>query len=93
MGGTTAGANGVTTESTPKNRVRVVQPPSYTKTLAAMVNHRPRRYNHRLLPEFLGGSDTIVAHRWYNLQDFRKSDSLHFSNPELYLMLTNSHIN
>ncbi|RWV95406.1 hypothetical protein GW17_00041974 [Ensete ventricosum] len=70
MGGITAGANSVTTESTPKNRVRVVQPPSYAKTLATTVNHRPGRYNHRLLPEFLGGGDTIVAHRWYNLQDF-----------------------
>ncbi|RZS29216.1 hypothetical protein BHM03_00062922 [Ensete ventricosum] len=50
-------------------------------------------FNRRQLPENLCGGGTIVAQRRFNCRNFRKSDSLHFSNFDLNLILTNSLVN
>ncbi|RWW79782.1 hypothetical protein BHE74_00011911 [Ensete ventricosum] len=89
MGGTIADASGATTESYHENRVRAVQPSSWAGQPSAAAQN-------------LGSDGTIAAYsskswaRWLsgnNRYDFGKSDSLRFSNPDLYLLLTNSQVN
>ncbi|RWV85772.1 hypothetical protein GW17_00052411 [Ensete ventricosum] len=48
-----------------------------------------RRFSCRQSPKNLGGDGTIATHRWFNRRNFWKSGSLHFSNSDLNLMLTN----
>ncbi|RWW35765.1 hypothetical protein BHE74_00059264 [Ensete ventricosum] len=48
-----------------------------------------RRFSCRQSPKNLGGDGTTATHRWFNRRNFWKSGSLHFSNSDLNLMLTN----
>ncbi|RWV91448.1 hypothetical protein GW17_00046264, partial [Ensete ventricosum] len=41
-------------------------------------------------PEILGSGGIPAAHQRFSRWEYRKSDSLHFSNPDMNHMLTNS---
>ncbi|RWW55669.1 hypothetical protein BHE74_00037674 [Ensete ventricosum] len=56
-------------------------------------SHRPGQFNHRQPLENLGDDSTTTAHQRFSCRNFRKSGSLHFSNSNLNLILSNPMVN